>query len=319
MSEPPIVPQRSPPAGGLSVSAISLSVHARWAGGSAVPPLLEPMLRRARELGVTCFDLVDAPHPALAAEALARAFPSDDPQLVVVVPDPEPDATAFRPRSPVDRRATGGAPLASVEELLERLGPHRRVVLERTRTAHPRALPPPRKATASVVGVAERIDAERWRSDPGLRGLCSGRLSIVEPDLVEVAEGMPAVPQVALLARDVWATGALDGSLLDPTPLAGPGAGPVDIAALEARLGPVLRLGYLTRGRSRTLAQAAIQFVLRWPWVLSAVVPLPPPERLDSVLRAASLGTFTDEDLRGLGGAFGSSAPPSGPARPPLK
>jgi aryl-alcohol dehydrogenase-like predicted oxidoreductase len=74
---------------------------------------------------------------------------------------------------------------------------------------------------------------------------------------------------------------------------------------------PVLRLGFLTDSRERTLAQASLQFLFHWPWVASVLVPLPSPERLEEFLAASSRPPLTDEEvdraLATLGPASGVS------------
>jgi aryl-alcohol dehydrogenase-like predicted oxidoreductase len=80
-----------------------------------------------------------------------------------------------------------------------------------------------------------------------------------------------------------------------------PEARPADMRRLRREFEPVLRLGFLTEGGRRTLAQAALRFVLRWPWVVTCVIPLPPPERFEEILGFGSAPEISDEELARLG------------------
>jgi L-glyceraldehyde 3-phosphate reductase len=102
-----------------------------------------------------------------------------------------------------------------------------------------------------------------------------------------------AASPVHVIVADPLASGRLGGAFLaeDRRILAGPSA-PTPIRQLQRSLGPVLRLGFLTEGRHRTLAQAALQFALHDPRVSVAVVPALPLDRWPDYL-----GTFAAPDL----------------------
>jgi len=311
MSEP-TVPQRPAPGGAYRLSAVTISLAGPAAASPAVTSLAIPLLRKARALGVTSFDLSDAPFPALAEQTIARAFPEEDPDLVVIIGWPALPGEDGRARIPVgiathsvESREVGPA----IEESLLRLGGRRRVVVDwnpaRTGPGGATVVPGPLERLRSdgrIVDVAVRLRPDAGVRPADVTGLCSGSLSLLDLALVNEVRRAATPSGFALLARDVFAGGALDGTLLGgPFSGRGPAGPPAPLAALHARLDPILRLGFLTRGRSRTLAQAALQFALHWPWVLTAVVPLPSPERLETVLRMPSGPGLNDTELAEIG------------------
>jgi aryl-alcohol dehydrogenase-like predicted oxidoreductase len=111
-----------------------------------------------------------------------------------------------------------------------------------------------------------------------------------------------------IIGLDPMGAGALDGSFLTASPLdRGATARPPSLSELNARLAPITRLGFLTEGKRRTLAQAAVRFVLTLPAVVSVscdirsantllelagIERVPPltPEETDRLSRIGALG-----------------------------
>ncbi len=129
-------------------------------------------------------------------------------------------------------------------------------------------------------------------------GLLSVRLSLLNTEALPARpDSEPSRPR-GWVVHDVFSNGRLDGSAL-----AGLGyrstllAPPTGIRDLRATFEPVLALGYLTEHRDRTLAQAALRFCLAWPWVVTAVVPLPDPPRFDEILGYAQSPPLTAAEL----------------------
>ena len=132
--------------------------------------------------------------------------------------------------------------------------------------------------------------------------LVTGSLSLLETDLIPTFESASVGERAGLIAYDPFAGGRLDGSrFAEQSLLPGPATGPVDVRRLHEEFDPVLRLGFLTEGRRRTLGQGALQFVLAWPWVVTTVVPLPSPERFDELLGYAARPPLTEEEMERIG------------------
>jgi aryl-alcohol dehydrogenase-like predicted oxidoreductase len=100
---------------------------------------------------------------------------------------------------------------------------------------------------------AEVYDGARWVSFPG---------HILEARrLLPVVRGIREAGAEVLLTNPL-AEGRLDGRWLSEGTLAQDGPPrPMDLPSLQRAYAPVLPLGFLTTGRRRTLAQAAIGFV----------------------------------------------------------
>jgi aryl-alcohol dehydrogenase-like predicted oxidoreductase len=132
--------------------------------------------------------------------------------------------------------------------------------------------------------------------------LFTGELSLLDRELGRLFQSPTGTSEPRLIARNPFSDGRLDGSRFAATTmLAGPGAGPIDLRRMHADFDPVLALGFLTKDRRRTLAQAALHFVLGWPWVATSVVPLPNPERFEEILGFAASTSLTVEELDRLG------------------
>lgn len=267
------------------------------------------LLQRARQFGVTSFDVAAASNPERAERLLARAFPEGDPAIVALV---------GRSLDSLSRERTAEGEATSAPDVAAALG----VSIERSQR---RLAPVPIGVVEWVPGTDEdspspppvaldRLSppegpkplwalrlSSRDVSPPETRGelsLLSGPFSILDPDLGSWFEIAGTSPKAFLIARDPFSEGRLDGSrFASRTALAGPMAPPVDVRRLHEEFDPVLKLGFLTAGHRRTLAQAALRFVLHWPWVASAVVPLPEPERFEEVLGFGSTPPISTDEL----------------------
>ena len=302
----PIAPRR-PQGADYTLSELTLHVGPVLGGPPGAAALAAPWLRRARSLGVTTFDLSDAAFPSLAEERFAEVFPEPDPALTIVLPV----ASLAPPAGPEGRRSTVSSASTDLGQALRRsrarLGPPRRLIVEWSsdgdqasgRGSPPSALRALRDA-GELLDIAVRLSRSVESIPPGA-GLCSGPLSLLDSRLVRVVANSPSPETISMLARDVFAGGALDGSIWSgPRPGVGGVAPPPTVAQLHERLDPVLALAPLALPRQRTLAQAALGFVLRWPWVASAVVPLPPPERFGAILESGRGPALTEEEVAGV-------------------
>ena len=262
-------------------------------------------------MGVTGFDLSRTANPSVAAEQLRAAIPATDREATFFVrfPSFEDDP----------RPSAGPATVARLDRELQVwntvLGGTRSVVV----ILDP-GLPEP------IAGeLAHRVDAGELRdyahrmgvaedvAETAPRRLRAVDLSLLHPEAAARCERL-GLHGPGVIAFDVFAGGALDGTVVRRGAWeVGPRGRPASIGELDATYAPVLRLGFLSRP-GRPLARAALDFVLRWPWLLTAVVPLPPPERIDAVLGSPPGPALTDAELGRLGlGESSSSATPGPP------
>jgi aryl-alcohol dehydrogenase-like predicted oxidoreductase len=308
------VSRRSVPGTGLTVSSLSIEIPPAAAG----PPALEERrvagLRRAREAGVTTFVLPAAPLAAHAERTFAAAFPHPDTDLVMLL-RPTADsgddnlggttapasATRFEQLHAALRDARGGRDVAGGVLVLWEDGPTSSGTSD---TGIGRGLDQLQEE-GLVDGWARRIDprapirAAEW-AEPTPR-LFWGPMSILETDLAtELGERAARAPS-GFFAIDPLAAGRLDGTRFARSVTERrPDVGPVNIRDLRKEFDPVLRLGFLTADRRRTLAQAAVRYVLAQPAVCSVVLPLPDPERLNELLGTESSPPLTPSELERL-------------------
>ncbi|MCI4331428.1 MAG: hypothetical protein L3K19_06240 [Thermoplasmata archaeon] len=111
--------------------------------------------------------------------------------------------------------------------------------------------------------------------------------NLLDHRLAVEAERVVRGGRASLLVEDPFAHGALDGGFLRGSSVSdGPSARFERWETLEQRLRPVTRLGFLTEERTRTLAEAAIQFVLGLPSVASVLVRPVEPTTVEAALSA---------------------------------
>ncbi len=300
--------RRTPLGRSYSVSPFAWSLDPGPGAASLTSESVVRQLRRARDRGITTFDLVESRYPVVAEGRLGAAFPAHDPDLVTIL--------RCDPTSMVAAKPGPGTPLAgrigsALDASKARLGGASQIVVEWTGPLDPKS--PGKDALEAledlrregeILDVAvpaalseETSDRRGARSGP----LLSGPFSLLHPDpAARMPEGSQE-PTVSWIARDVFAGGRLDGTAVAAR--AGPGAGPPvppSLRTLEAEFQPVLELGFLTSRRQRTLAQAALHFVLRWPWVVVASIPFPVPERWEELLAVGRSTPLSDEEVRGV-------------------
>ena len=307
------VSRRPVPGTALSVSSIGLALDPVGAGNPTFDQRTVATLRSARSRGVTAFEVVEGAGSLRAERLLGQAFPSADPDLVVIL---------GRSVSSLAEERTRGSPASPQDVLEHRL---RSSVLESATRIGPLpvGLIAWRHEPESGVTLADVTDAlERLRSTGLFAGwalsatddgtlpeaaaagtaarpeLFTGAFSPLEPGLLGSLGERASRGPVGFFARDPLGSGRLDGtrfaeSIADRRP----DARPLNVRELRREFDPVLRLGFLTEGHRRTLAQASLQFVLRWPWVCAALVPLPSPERLDELLRAETTPPLSEGEV----------------------
>ena len=292
------IPRRELPGGGPTLSLLGVVVDT-GPGASAGPGLIE-RLRQARRAGVTTFDLADSAHPGPDRWLLSEAFPTPDPELVVIV---GAHAAAEEPIDP------SGAPLpVTLTRVVppEAEGREARALPGTIVIDGPRDRGRPASESAARAGVGPPPPARAVRLDPAAEslppeagsGLYSGPLSLLDTRLATLLEGQQKSGTRAFLARDPFAGGRLDGSRFSGSWLEqGPAAGPASLRSLEVEFAPVLQLEFLTRGKVRTLAQAAVQYATYHPWVASVLLPLPSPDRWEEVFSSLDRPPLTSAEV----------------------
>ena len=301
--------QRVVPGSSVRFSALTVTVDPP----SVAPPSLDARvvagLQRCRARGVVTFDVGDARFPERAERLIAAAFPSPGPEVGVIVARSVESLAGERragvnPSDPVQLEA-------AIEESLggsrRRLGSVPVKVVEWRSSATELSFPEGGRDTPPIPRLSDPATILALRLSTGGRPpsgasqpkvLFSGELSLLDHSLESILEQMAARHPIAFLARNPLAEGRLDGTRFShSTALSGPGDGPIDLRRLRREFDPVVRLGFLTAGHRRTLAQAALRFVLIRPWVVSAVVPLPAPERMDELLGFEASPPLDREEL----------------------
>lgn len=271
----------------VALSSLAFTVDPGRAAGD--PERTVRLLRLARAAGVTTFDVVGVANPRLAETVLARAFPTGDPELVILTEAPGAEGrlhatTAPRPGEgpPSDRNRPG--PRAEP--------PGFRRLYESGSPATPRpgaplgpssraAAPPPNAPTAFRCASLADVDLARGSPPPWL---FAGTFSLLEHDHPFAAAERCRGRAFAWIARDVLAGGRLDGSRFAPPLTAFGAATPPSLRELEVDLARLAPLGFLARAGQRTLGQAALRYVVDLPWVATACLPLPDPRRWEEVL-----------------------------------
>lgn len=271
------------------------------------------MLRSARARGVTTFGVPLGPDSLSAERLLATAFPAFDAENVVLLGRSFSSLAeeAVAGNAAADRDDFEGRLRRSLEVSARRLAPLRVGILEWS----------PEPDSGIPVEEAVRVFG-RLRSDgalaawslslsdagvlPGYSGkstaaapeLFTGELSVLNSRWAGALAELSTAGPLGFFARNPLGGGHLDGSRFAATVAERrPDQRPVHVQELRREFGPVLGLGFLTEGHQRTLAQAALRFVYRWPWVCSALVPVPAPERLEELVAAETVPPLSEGEI----------------------
>jgi aryl-alcohol dehydrogenase-like predicted oxidoreductase len=270
------------------------------------------LLRTARSRGVTTFEIPEGPGSVRAERQVATAFPGPDKECLVLVERSFSSLVDEGARAPpVTGEATVEARLRrSIRDSELRLRPQSIGILEWRQEADSGL------SLADAVVILDVLRSEGlfagWAltlppdgtlpAPPEFRTgrapLFAGFLSLLQPRSAGPFTERAKFGPMGVFVRDPLGGGRLDGtrfsrSIGDRTPE----SRPVDLRELHREFDPVLRLGFLTTGRGRTMAQAALQFLYHWPWVCSALVPIPGPERLEELARSEATPPFSEDDI----------------------
>ncbi len=292
---------------------LGITVDPSMGTGPAGDRALVEHLRRAHANGITRFDLAAARSPGRAVSLLRTAFPAPSPEITVLLGrterEPAPAAPAGRSTPSLARTPVVPVVPGALRSVRDSLPPQARVLLE---------VPP---WSTGTTGIPERVAALHRRvTDHELDGW--SLRATREQDLPPAEVGSEPVPHfsielsllegaraasisasvdgrsVSVFVRNPFASGRLDGSrIAEGLSDRRPRAGPTRLPELQAEFAPVLALGFLTEHRGRTLAQAAVQYLLTKPWVETVFLPALPPERQAQFLDLDRLRPLTPEEI----------------------
>ena len=315
----------------LSGSVLGIDLATRWPLAAPETRSTAAMLRSVVRSGVTTIALgppgLLPPSVALARAALAESGR----KYVFVIEWPEPPTSRKPARwgasPPPVRTSPEGSGLEPMLEIVRGLRDLGEVVIDWV----------PGSETGGGSETEDRLArwsregeiaawSVRWRGDPAEgtayeRGPShvpiSASLSLLERGSLATFDSQLADRPASVLVRDPFSQGRLDGTRFSGA-RAGPGppAPPADIRALRAEFEPVLRLAPLTRDRRRTLAQAALQYLLSRPWAATVIIPVTSIDRWSELLGALEAPPIPGEALRDIGLAALRGDPPPPAKRP---
>lgn len=307
---------RRVPGTDLGVSVIGLSLDSFFANAHPSEPMVRRLVWMAQQGGVRLFDTSDSAHPG-RTEGVLHRIERFEPGSVWMF-ERSPATLGIEPTSPRGGRtdATIGVELRrSVLETPARPD-LKRWVQWRGTPSHPewddeavRVLQECRTA-GDIVGWSLRRSPPAEATGISAPGAVSGVLSLLDRRWEGVLAATSGAP--AFFARDPLASGRLDGTRWDRSLSGVRGrAAPIPLRRLQEELAPVLALGFLTAGRPRTLAQAALAYIAGVRGVACVLVPLPPAERLAEFLEFSKALPFSEGETDRIAGV-----PSPGPEPP---
>ncbi|MGA7923844.1 MAG: hypothetical protein WCA77_07700 [Thermoplasmata archaeon] len=281
-------------------------------------------VRRAWDLGLRVLDLSLTPEPLGTLERIRLRFPEivDDGLIVLSPVQESPAPRPLLPEPPAAENVEGPAEFATAA--LRVLGtpaidffsiPWGRHEKDSAETA-----------LASVDRLVRENRLRGWGADFGdligesdareaLRRGAFGafiRANLLRPGALVDHRAWESSITLPLLIRDPFDQGRLSGELLTQRSLPELALrGPIPVTDLERTFRPVLRFKFLTEGRKRTLAQAALQFLLQDSAVACVLLPEAGPDRLAEWAASADREPLTQDQLDRI--LSGSSEPPHAP------
>jgi aryl-alcohol dehydrogenase-like predicted oxidoreductase len=288
----------------LEVSAIGAAIDPAPIASPEADDQLVGQIRRLRRAGVTTYDLSAARSVARATRVVRGALSRGDSEVCVIVAESHPAGQKGRsahgpgaPDVPHDRPPDAEDMEASLSGLRD-LG----TVLVQGASESPSVVSGGLPSGGYLIPWSPQGGRLGSPGAPGAKNWLSTELSLLDTrSLASLrSENRSGAPRV--FVRNPFADGRLDGSRFGGLAgVQGRVASPIDVRSLHQDFDPVLRLAPLTRERRRTLAQAAIRFALRWPWVATVLLPPEPPERWGELIDSLSTPELTDDELRAAG------------------
>jgi aryl-alcohol dehydrogenase-like predicted oxidoreductase len=276
---------------GLETSGVGADLH-RPAG----------LLRQARRLEISLFDLSGNDDPRAAERMVGAAFPGDGELRVISslsssdLPssgDPQALARLEQAIRESGRRLGRTMDVLALDQgVAEEL--HRSRSLGRLAQQSAEGSLPAIAVRLDSAGIAppllEELLGEKVRLYLSPWSLLDRAAESVLFDAVQAARG-------AVLALDPHSAGRLDGQRVLSAPWEHQGmAAPLDPVALRHEMQPVLELGYLTRDGRRTMIEAATRFALDPPVVSAAICRLQDPALTEAICAYERSPSFTAEE-----------------------
>ncbi len=286
----------------MEASVLGLSLDSVRAASHPAEPTVRRLVSIAQERGVRLFDTADSVHP-VRTEVMLHRMDRFEPGTLWML-ERTPSALGIGPTS---RRMDWGDPSigtrlrSSIRDTPTRPDLERWVQWRGT-ASHPEWDEEATATLRELLGEGEiagwslhRTEAREPAPRPAPAAL-SGEVSLLDR---QWAAFLRRTERTAwFFARDPMAGGRLDGTRWDHSLSATRGRGvPIPLRHLQEEVAPVLELGFLTDGRRRTLAQAALQYVAGLPGVASVLVPVPPADRLSELLEFANAPALSSAEI----------------------
>jgi hypothetical protein len=274
------------------------------------------LFRRALSIGIAMFDLTTSTTPLLDIYLIEEVNREFDRPLTLIIPLRVPgDPTPGRPPSSTVAVATElgrvpvGDPLlgpAAAPAMRPRDNLWVELPVEEAESSAnsdaPLSLPPelkgPKVSWVVRWDSSDQLDGVLHKASRLEGAIVSGPASLLDPR-GPIAVGAISPPGTRrYLARDPYAGGRLDGSLLELGNLdRNPNEGPLSLERLQEEYGPVLPFGFLSKPGIRNLRVAALQYLRTLPSVLGIVVPIASERQLEELERIASAPPLEPEEL----------------------
>jgi hypothetical protein len=297
------------------VPVLAIELTSRMVSGEGIARR-NRLFQRALSSGIAMFDLTSSATPVLDAHQIAELNRDFHRPLTLIAPlREEGRATPERVTRSAGRESTPSEPTPLsqpnfLREIGAAAGPGGRLWVE---------IPPEISEDSSRWGLlaefpnmSEEADASwvvRWDSPAQLdlvlqrarqlRGaMVSGPASLLDPRGPAALAAVAPPGARSYLARDPFAGGRLDGSLLEVGNLdRAPTEGPWSIERLQEEYRPVLAFGFLAKRGVRNLRVAALQYLLTLPSMAGIVIPISTERQLDELEGLPSAPPLEASDL----------------------
>ena len=274
------------------------------------------LFHRALSIGIAMFDLTSSSTPVLDARLIGESNREFHRTLTLIVPARAQERS--RPEGIVRAHARDSAEAESSPPseptLLQELGsvtrPEDRLWVEiapeysdSTSISELTAGLPIQLGDAKVSWVVrwetpDQLDLALQRTRRLGEAIVTGPASLLDPRGPAAVAAISPSGTRRYLARDPFAGGRLDGSLLEAGNLdRSPNDGPTSIERLQEAYRPVLAFGFLALRGVRNLRVAALQYLLTLPSVVGVVVPISTEPQLVELGQLPSAPPLEPADL----------------------
>ncbi|MFZ0892138.1 MAG: hypothetical protein WB782_09035 [Thermoplasmata archaeon] len=274
------------------------------------------LFQRALSAKIDMFDLTASATPLLDLRLIGEANRKSNRSLTLILPvRPRSSQPPLQPASlpttgPTELEQTSAGDPPFVSAVGTALGPKGSLWVELpVDDAESSATSDASTALPSVPEGTTATWVVRWDSpaqlDSALRqasrlggAVVSGPASLLDPRGPAAVAAVSPAGTRRYLARDPFAGGRLDGSLLEVGNLdRNPNEGPWSLERLQVEYGPVLAFGFLSKRGVRNLRVAALQYLLTLPSVAGIVVPIATERQIEELERLPSAPPLETEEL----------------------